>query len=142
MSLEEKGTWISIGISLVVPAVYLAGIIGPLQNTAVGEVAYQLPMLTAIGVGIVLAIVARIVVTITSPRDADKSDERDANINRFGEYVGGFVLWAGALVALGMALAEFEHFWIANAIFATFTVTGLTTSVVKIVGYRRGFEPW
>lgn len=142
MSFEEKGTWIYAGISLVVPAVYLAGIIGPLQNTAVSEVAYQLPMLTAIGVGIVLAIVARIVVTITSPRDVDRSDERDANINRFGEYVGGFVLWAGALVALGMALAEFEQFWIANAIFAAFTLTGLTTSVVKVVGYRRGFEPW
>ncbi len=142
MSFDEKSTWIYAVTSIVVPAVYFALLNGQLQTTAVGEIAYQGPMLATIGLGIVLGITAHIAVAISSPKDADKSDERDANINRFGEYVGGFVLWAGALVALGMALAEFEHFWIANAIFAAFTVTGLTTSVVKIVGYRRGFEPW
>jgi len=38
-----------------------------------------------------------------------------------------------------MALAEFEHFWIANAIFSAFVLAGLTTSAVKLVAYRRGF---
>ncbi len=142
MSVEEKGTWINAGIGLVVPVVYVASVIGPLQSTSVSDVAYQWPMLIAIGVGIVLAILGRIVVAITSPKGEEPSDERDANINRFGEYVGSFVLWTGALVALGMALAEFEHFWIANAIFWAFTLTGLTTAAVKIIGYRRGFEPW
>jgi uncharacterized BrkB/YihY/UPF0761 family membrane protein len=96
-------------------------------------------MLLTIGVAIALAIVAHIVVAIASPREADKSDERDTNINRFGEYIGSFVLYTGMLVALGLALAEFEQFWIANTIYSTFIAAALTTSAVKIVAYRRGF---
>jgi hypothetical protein len=96
-------------------------------------------MLATIGLGIALAIIGHIAAVISSPRDADKSDERDTNINRYGEYVGSFVLYGGMLGALGLALAEFEPFWIANAIYSTFIVAALTTSAVKIVAYRRGF---
>ena len=46
------------------------------------------------------------------------------------------------LGALGLALAEVDHFWIANAIYTTFILAALTTSAVKIVAYRRGFQPW
>jgi uncharacterized membrane protein len=139
MSFEEKSTWIYAAIALVVPGVYFATVIGQVQTTAVTEIAYQWPMLLTIGVAIALAIVAHIVVAIASPREADKSDERDTNINRFGEYIGSFVLYTGMLVALALALAEFEQFWIANTIYSTFIAAALTTSAVKIVAYRRGF---
>jgi uncharacterized membrane protein len=139
MSFEEKSTWIYAAIALVVPGVYFATVIGQVQTTAVTEIAYQWPMLLTIGVAIALAIIAHIVVAIASPREADKSDERDTNINRFGEYIGSFVLYTGMLVALGLALAEFEQFWIANTIYSTFIAAALTTSAVKIVAYRRGF---
>ena len=142
MSFEEKSTWIYALISVVVPGVYFATILGQLQNTAVTEIAYQGTMLATIGFAIVLAIVAHIAVAISSPKDADKSDERDTNINRYGEYIGSFVVYGGMLGVLGLALAQFEHFWIANAIYATFVVGAITTSAVKIVAYRRGFYPW
>ena len=54
------------------------------------------------------------------------------------EYVGGIVLAVGMLVPFGLAMAEFEYFWIANAIYLAFVVSALTASVVKIVAYRRG----
>jgi hypothetical protein len=139
MSWEEKSTWIYALISVVVPGVYFATILGQLQNTAVTEIAYQGAMLATIGLAIVLAIIAHIAVAISSPEDADKSDERDTNINRYGEYIGSFVVGGGMLVTLGLTLAEFEYFWIANAIYATFIAAALTTSAVKIVAYRRGF---
>lgn len=63
-------------------------------------------------------------------------------INRFGEYIGNFALYAGGLSALGLALAEAEHFWIANSIFAALILAALISSAVKIVAYRRGFQPW
>ena len=142
MSFEEKNTWIYAVIAVVLPATYFTTTLWQLQHTAVGEIAYVGPMLTTIGAAVVIAIVGHIVVAIASPKDADKSDERDARINRFGEYVGSFVLWTGGLAALGLAMAEFEHFWIANAIFLAFNLSAITTSVVKIVAYRRGFSPW
>ena len=142
MSFGEKSTWIFAVIVVIVPGAYLVSMASQLQHTAVTEIAYQSPLLTAIGIGIAVAIVAHIAVVIAAPREADKSDERDADINRYGEYVGSFVLWPGALVALGLALAEFEHFWIANAIFLAFVLSGLISSAVKIVAYRTGFQAW
>lgn len=136
--IRRKSTWIQ-GVNAVgVYAVYLMTIFGQAQDSAVAEIAYQRPLLTAIGVAIVVSIVARIVVAIASPKEADKKDERDTNIHRYGEYVGYYVLVLGALAALGLAMAEFEYFWIANAIFLMFIPAALTTSVVKIVAYRRG----
>jgi hypothetical protein len=35
-------------------------------------------------------------------------------------------------------LADADSFWIANAIFAAFVLSALVSSIVKIVGYRRG----
>jgi hypothetical protein len=106
---------------------------------AVSEIAYQEAMLRTVGIAIALLIVVHIAIAIAAPKEADKSDQRDKEINRYGEYVGSFVLYGGGLVALGLALAEFEYFWIANAIFFTFVLAGLTTTAVKIVAYRRGF---
>jgi protein-S-isoprenylcysteine O-methyltransferase Ste14 len=139
MSFQEKSTWIYAVISVIVPGVYFATVIGQLQNTAVTEIAYQGTMLATIGLGIALAIIGHIAVAMSSSKDADKSDERDTNINRYGEYVGSFVLYGGMLGALGLALAESEQFWIANAIYSTFILAALATSAVKIVAYRRGF---
>lgn len=138
MSFEEKGTWIYLVIALVVPVFYFANVLGQVGDTPVSEIAYVRPMVTAIVVAIVVAIVAHIVVAIGAPNEADKRDERDRNINRFGEYVGGIVLSVAAAGVLILTMAEFEHFWIANALYAAFILQALTTSVVKIVSYRRG----
>ena len=139
MSFEEKSTWIYLVVALAVPGIYFANILGQMQDTHVTEIAYERPMIMAIIIAIVASIVAHIVVAIASPKDADKSDERDKNINRRGEYVGGIVLAVGAVGVLGLTMAEFEHFWIANALYAAFILQALTSTTVKIVAYRRGF---
>jgi hypothetical protein len=36
-------------------------------------------------------------------------------------------------------MLDYAHFWIAHAIFAGLLVAGLTSSVVKLVVYRRGY---
>ena len=142
MSFEEKKTWIYGVLAAVVPGVYFVIVLGQLRSTAITEIAYERPMLTAIGVSIVLSIVLwivlRIVVAMASPKEADKKDERDTNINRFGEYVGSHILGIGAVGALGLAMAQYEHFWIANAIYLAFVLQALTSSAVKLVAYRRG----
>jgi hypothetical protein len=139
MSFEEKRAWIYAVIAVGVPAVYFATVLGQVPATEVAEIAYVRPMLTAIGVAIVANVIATIGVAIASPKEADKRDERDKQINRFGEYVGFYAMSILALVPLGLAMAEFEHFWIANALYLAFVLAAFTSAIVKIVVYRRGF---
>lgn len=143
MSFEEKGTWVVTVIAVTTAAVYFAMILSQLPTTAVGDIDYQVPLLTAIGATIGLSIAASIGVailsSIVSGEDASKSDVRDRDINRLGEYVGGIVVTFGMIVPLGLALSEAPHFWIANAMYLIFVVSGLSAAVVKLVIYRRGF---
>ena len=138
MSFEEKSVWIYVFIAVALAAIYFAAVFGQLPHTAAADIEYRVPLVAAIGGAIVLSIAAHIVVAIASPDDAGKRDQRDKDINRFGEYVGGIVLAVAAIVPFILALVEVDHFWIANTIYLAFILSAVSGSVVKIVAYRRG----
>jgi hypothetical protein len=138
MSFEEKGNWVFLVVNVVTYVAYLSVILGRAQDVPVTDVPYISTMLWTIGIAIALSIVGNIGVAISKPSEADKSDVRDKDINRFGEYVGGIVLAVGMLAPFGLALAESDYFWIANAMYLAFVLSALTSSVVKVVAYRRG----
>ena len=138
MSFEEKGTWLYLVLAVALSTIYYATILGQLPSTPVTEIDYQGPLLAAIAASIVLAIVGNIGIAIASPREAGRSDQRDKEINRLGEYVGGTVLATGMLVPFVLALAEYPHFWIANAMYLAFVVGAICGAAVKLVAYRRG----
>jgi hypothetical protein len=139
MSFEEKGTWTYAVIAVALAVIYFAIVLGQLPQTAADDLAFQVPLLAAIGATIGLTIAAHIVIAIAAPDDAGKRDQRDKDINRYGEYVGGLVLGVAAVVPLILALAEVDHFWIANTIYLAFILSATAGSIVKIVAYRRGF---
>ena len=60
MSFEEKVTWVSAVVFAVVPVVYVVDVLGQLGQMPASEIAYQQPMLIAIGVSIVLTILGSI----------------------------------------------------------------------------------
>lgn len=142
MSFEEKNTWIYAVVTVGAFAAYLATILGRAQGTPLAEVPYVGAMLWAIGGAIAASIVGRIVVAIAWPKDADKSDQRDKEINRFGEYIGQSFVVIGGVAALVLSMAEVDHFWIANAVYLAFVLSALLGATAKIVVYRRGFQPW
>jgi hypothetical protein len=139
MSSEEQQSWIYVVVGVLVPLVYFATVLSKVPGTDVATISYVWPMLTAIGVGIGASIVLSIMAAIISPREAGKTDVRDKEINRRGEYVGFYVMSVAAIVPLGLAMAKAEHFWIANALYLAFVLAALASAVVKIVAYRRGF---
>ncbi len=104
-------------------------------------------LLWLIGIAVAVNIVGRIVVEIvgavareiTRTPDGTRVDARDKEINRFGEYVGGVVLGVSMVVPFGLALADVDQFWIANAIYAGFVLSTCVSSVLKLIAYRRGF---
>ena len=147
MSSEERGQWVYLVVFVVTYGAYLFIILGQLGQTAPADIDYVPTMLAAIGIGIALAIVGRIAVEIVGRISAEiagdaegqDADVRDRDVGRFGEYVAGTALGVGMVVPFVLTLAEFEYFWIANAMYLAFVASALIGAVVKLVAYRRGF---
>jgi hypothetical protein len=142
MSFEEKSAWIMGVVAVGSYSVYLAIVLGLAGSTPLTEVSYVAPLLWTVGSSIAASIALHAVMGISSPRDAGKKDQRDKEIHRFGEYIGQSFVVIGGVAALLMAMAELDHFWIANVIYLTFVLSAILGSVAKIVAYRRGFQPW
>lgn len=139
MSFKEKSTWIIALTTAGAYVAYVALVLGSTDDTLLTEVAYMLPLLWTISAMVVVAIVAHIVAAAASPKDADKEDQRDQEIDRLGEYKGQWFVTVGAVTALGMAAIELDHFWIANVLYLALVLSTLLASATKIVAYRRGF---
>ena len=139
MSFEEKGIWLYLVMAIVLPIVYVLWIVGQASSVPVVEIEYQVPLLLTIGAAIGLSILGMIAIGIASPDDAGKADQRDKDINRLGEYVGGLVLALGMIAPFGLAMVEVPQFWIANAMYAVFIIAAICGATVKLVLYRRGF---
>ena len=138
MSYEEKGTWVYLVTSAGAYAVYLVIILGRLQSTPVAEVPYAWVLLWTTLASIVASTIGRTLVETASPSDSRRSDVRDKEIYRFGEYASRWFLVAAAAAALLMAMAKWDYFWIANVIYLGFVLWAVGGSVLKLVAYRRG----
>jgi len=150
MPFDEKFTWVSLVASAVVPGVYITVVLGQLGGGPVGQIAYQVPMLIAIGAMILVTIAGTILVGIGtgvaielsgsgSTEDIGRTDERDREISRRGLLAGYVAASVGAIGALAITMLGFDHFWIANALYLSFVASSLVSGVVKLVAYRRGF---
>ena len=146
MPWEEKSAWTTGVVTVVTYAAYLTIILSRAGETPLIDAPYATTLLWTIGAAIVGIIVTHIVVGIVagiaSPNEVGKKDQRDKEINRFGEYIGQGPVVAGATLALFMSMAEVNHFWIANLLYLGFVVSAVLASVAKIVSYRKGFHPW
>ncbi len=140
MAFPEKSAWAMVAVSAVALSYYLVAILGRAGDQPLAQVPYVGTMLWTIGGAIVASIVLHILLAIASPKEADKKDQRDREIERFSEHVGRSFVVIGGLAAMVMAMFELQHFWIANAIYLGFALSGLLESVTKIVAYRRGFQ--
>ena len=138
MSYEEKRTWAYLVASAGAYAAYLAIILGRVLRTPVAEVPYVSALLWTTGASMVASMVGRTLVETARPSDSHRSDVRDKEIYRFGEYVSRWFVIAGAAAAFGMAIAKWDYFWIANVIYLGFVLWAVVGSVVKLIAYRRG----
>ena len=152
MPWEEKVTWVNAVVAAVVPAIYFTIILGQLGDTPVAEIGYERLLLISVGASIALTIIGAILAGIgtgisaeirkegsSDEIDISRSDERDKQIARRGDLMGYYVSSAGVVGVLALTMLEFEHFWIANALYGSFVVGALVSSAVKLAIYRRGF---
>jgi hypothetical protein len=138
MSYEEKGTWVYLVTSAGAYVVYLVIVLGRLLNTPAAQVSYVPVLLGTCLASIVAATVGRTVAETARPSDSRRSDVRDQEIYRFGEYASRWFIIGAAAAALVMAMAKWDYFWIANVIYLGFVLWAVVGSAVKLVAYRRG----
>ena len=150
MPFEEKMTWVNAVVTVIIPVAYFAIMLGRLRDVSAAEITYQWPLLIAIGTSIVLTIVGSILAGIgtgisaelrgrSASDEIDRKDERDKQIRRHGDLIGFYVSSVGMVGVLALTMLEYEYFWIASALYLSFVVGTLVSSVVKIVAYHRGF---
>ncbi|GAB3141736.1 hypothetical protein GCM10027290_14960 [Micromonospora sonneratiae] len=142
MAFEEKRVWVMILVTIGFYVTYVVVLLGRAQDTPLPEVPYVAPLLWSVGGAIMVSIVLHVAISIVSPEGANEKDQRDREINRAGEYIGQSFVVVGGVAALGMALARWDHFWIANVIYLCFVLSAIVGSTAKIVAYRRGFQAW
>ena len=142
MSSGQKGVWIELAVAIVTYVVYAIVVLGEVGRSSWATVPYAPLMLWAIGASVVATVIVRTVVAAIAPKDADKRDVRDKQIYRFGEYTGHWVLVAGAIAALLLAIIKVDYFWIANEIYLAFFVSSVLAAVAKLSAYGRGLPAW
>ena len=108
----------------------------------IAEVSWVQPMIFAIVGFIVANVLGNVVAAASNPSEADKNDERDREIDHFGERVGNWLIIAGSIAALVLAMTRADHFWIANAIFLGGIAGALLSSATKIAAYHGSFQRW
>lgn len=138
MSYEEKGQWVYLVVTAVTTVAYLFLVLGQADGRPLTEVDYVPILLWMIGVAIAASILGHIVIAIARPNEPHTADVRDRDIGRRGEYVGGTILGIGMVIPFILAIAEVDHFWIANAMYLVFAVAALAGTTIKLVAYRRG----
>jgi cell division protein FtsW (lipid II flippase) len=142
MPFMEKSNWVVLVVGVPTLLVYLAVVVPQVLDQPIADVTWVEPMIATIVVFVVANVLGNVVAAASNPREADKNDERDREIDHFGERVGSWLIVAGSITALILAMARSDQFWIANAIFLGGLLGALLSSVAKIAAYRGSFQRW
>ena len=142
MAFLEKSNWVVLIVAVPTLLVYVAVIVPQVLGKPVAEVSWVQPMIFTI-VGFVVAnVLGNVVAAASNPGEADKNDERDREIDHYGERIGNWLIIAGSIVALVLAMLMADQFWIANAIFLGGLAASLLSAVTKIRAYHGPFQQW
>ncbi|HSW43896.1 MAG TPA: hypothetical protein VLM76_15470 [Patescibacteria group bacterium] len=142
MAFLEKSNWVVLVVGVPTLLVYLLVVVPQVLGGPITEVTWVEPMIVTIVAFVAANVLGNVVAAASNPREADKNDERDREIDRFGERVGNWLIVAGSIAALVLAMARADHFWIANAVFLGGLVGALLSSVTKIAAYHGPFQRW
>ena len=142
MAFLEKSNWVALVVAVPTLLIYVVLVVPQVLSKPIADVAWVQPMVFTIVGFIVANVVGNVVAAASNPGEADKKDQRDTEIDHFGERVGIWLIIAGSIAALVLAMAMADHFWIANAIFLGGITAALVSSVTKIAAYHGLFQTW
>jgi hypothetical protein len=142
MTFLERSNWVALVVAVPTLLVYLALLVPQVLSKPIAEVSWVAPMTFTIVAFIVANILGNIVAAALNPGEAPRKDQRDREIDHYGERVGNWLIIAGACTALVLAMAMADQFWIANAILLGGLAGAVLSSVTKIAAYHGPFQTW
>ena len=144
MPIGQKRAWAMMIASALAYTVYVVLVVTNLTDP-VADTPYIGPLLWTVGGSVAATVIAEVGFAVSTRREgkaALRTDERDREIDRFGEHVGQAFVVIGALAALVLAMLEWPYFWIANAIYLAFVLSAVLGSAARLAAYRESFQPW
>ena len=142
MVYHERGAWAGLIASVVTVAVYVTVIVGLADGGDPARVDWLPPMLWTIGLGIALTIVVTIlwgiVAGIRDRESATATDIRDRDISRLGGRVESAFLTIAGLGVIALCAIGADVFWIANTMFAGFSIAAFVGGIARVIAYRQG----
>lgn len=139
MSYTEKNTWLFGVIVVLGYATYVTLVLTGLGGRPLAEADYVPAMIGTILGAIGAGILGGIVLGILTPKgERTAPDVRDRDIERLGDRVGNSIVVIAAIGTLVLAWVEAPHFWIANALYLGFVVSGLLATLARLGAYRQG----
>ena len=142
MAFLEKSNWVVLVVAVATLATYGTWMLTQALGKPVAEIEWVQPMIYSIVGFVVLNILGNVIAAASNPKEADKSDQRDKEINALGERVGNYLIIAGACVALVLTMVAADRFWIGSAIYFAGVLGSLGASVTKIAAYHGPFQKW
>lgn len=144
MPIAQKRAWAMMIASTLAYVVYVVLVVTNLQDP-VSDTPYVAALLGTVGGSVVATVLAEIGFAVSTRREgkaALRTDERDHEIDRFGDHVGQAFVVIGAIAALIMAMLQWPYFWIANVIYLAFVLSAALGSAARLAAYRQSFQPW
>jgi hypothetical protein len=142
MTLEEMRAWARLLAAVGGYVGYVVVVLGRANGRPLADVAYAAVLLWSIGAAIMGATVLETVMRTANPKVDRVKDVRDRQIGRLGDYVGQSFVVIGATAAMLMAIAGWDRFWIANAIYLCFVLSAVLGNVTKVIAYRGTLPQW
>lgn len=140
MSPQERHAWSQLVLIAGALAVYTTLLLLRADGGPLAETPYAGLMIGVVTAFLVLGLGAHLL--FRAATRGEEPDERDREIEGRATQIGASLLVIGALVALGLAMAEQPQFWIAQTLFLTFAAQGILASVARIGLYRVGVPGW
>jgi hypothetical protein len=138
MTFQEKSALTMAAILVVVFGGYFALVVGEIAATPDRDVAYT-GLLAGVAVVVtILAATSHVVLALLFRSQANAHDERDRLIELRSERLAGYVLALGVWTGIGLAMAQVDAFWIAQALIGSLVAAEVLEGIVKVTLYRRG----
>ena len=136
MSFREKSAWVMVALMVVTGAVYVMMVRNASQalgTTAPAAVAIGFVMLVVIG-----SVIVQVLLAVTSPKEAvAPADEREALVTQRAGHWSGFVLAAGAVIALGHFLVRGDGNMLFHLVMGSLIVSQIAEYALQILLTRR-----
>jgi hypothetical protein len=141
MSFKEKSIWASLLIMLLVYSKYFLYVFEGLAAGTLDKGDISGLFLGAVITLIIYHIVFHIILAIFNVKQAEEaSDERDRMIANKAGNISGWVLGFAVLtIAAYIFIQDLDALWSANLLLLALVVSQLTSYVMQLFYYRRGY---